>query len=590
MREGNMQLKPRFCSNCGAPIFDGQFFCQNCGYKLDVPQQAQAEEPAQTWQEPQAEGPQQIWQQSQTDTQEQTFQYNSDQQVNYNNQMSQMGQQYYYGQTYQQNSYYGEQQTIPNQGMIPPNGPALSQKSSKQPMDPKKKKKRIILFSCLGVGFLTLIALAIFLLYYFSFTRIDASKVYMVTYEGINGKGRASVTLDTKVIPDLIKDMSNSKNIMKAYYISTITYEADPYEDLSNGDTIKIKVHYDMNDFDKYKIKLSNTTFEIKVDGLKEAEAYDLFKDLKVKFEGVNGYGIADIDTSNCDYISSNYVSYSFNQAYDGLKNGDKITVLADIDLSILEDKGLTTDVFEKEFTVEGLKELQSYDVFKDIKLTYNGVSPNLTVEIDNSACENDIKDNVYFYIEDNYNKKNGDKVTVYAQFNKELMLSFGYDIAEDRKEYTIENQGEFINQIGADAIKDIDHALTPLIETWMKAYGDGYLYEVNIANEYGEGYSLVEAKNSINKRYFANHPEGNPYNCYAAINKCTYKVMSSDKKDTQVKELYILVFVDDIAKNSDGTFSYTPQTNYLLIDDINKVIDNLNDSEFSFNEVKATE
>ena len=630
MDEGYMQQKTRFCTNCGAPIFEGQFFCQNCGCKLEMPQQSfgqpQAEEPQKTWGMPQAEMPQQsfgqpqveepqqsfwqsqpempqpempqaeepqnIWGQPQVEAPQQNWQYDTNQQAYNYNPNNQQEQQFDYGQTYQQQVFYGGQQGMPDQGMPPVNGPMNYQQPPKAPMDPKKKKKRIILFSCLGAAFLALIAVGLFLLFYFSFTRIDASKIYEIKYEGVNGKGRATISVDMEC--EELKDIANDQNsvdaINKYYLIDSIYFYAEPSDNLSNGDTIKVTADYNEDKFKKNKIKLSNTTFEIKVEGLIDAEEYDLFKDIQLTYEGVSGYGTPEIDTSSCDEFCNRYVRYYLNDYPENLKNGDTVTVIAEVDEDNLNENGYKTDVFEKIYTVEGLKEPQVYDVFKDIKLIYEGLSPNLSVSVDSSACETEIRDNVYFYISDYTNKKNGDTVTVNADFSQDYMRNLGYEITETSKDFVIENQGEVVSELSPDGVKNIDSSLATLLDNWMKENGEGYIYETEIASSVGDGYILEKATNTITNRYFASMVGGDPYNSYAVINKCSYTATNKDKKDTLTKDLYILVTFSNVAKAADGSYTYVTPETYFYSDDINQLIDALNETGFSYSEVKVTQ
>ncbi len=648
MDEGYMQQKKRFCTNCGVPVNEGQLFCQNCGNRLeelgqswqqpvDTWQRPQVEQPIGTWQQPQVEEanqpivepveawqqpqveevnqpivePAEAWQQPQVEEAYQPIvepveawqQPQVEQPAGTWQQPSQPWQQpgqpwqYDYGQTNQQQFYYGGQepmpgQNIPNQGMVPPNGSNMNQTPPKVKMDPKKKKKRIILFSSLGAAFLALIAVGIFLLYYFSFTRIDASKIYKVTYEGVNGKGRADVGLDeeSEKIADLIEDCIDDGDLQLAFLISSLDFDVEDNEDLSNGDKVKVTLDYDKEEFDDYKIKFSNTTFEITVEDLKEATELDLFKDLTVNFEGVDGYGTASINNSSVDSFAYMYVQYSLKEDSSNLKNGDTVTVVADVSESILNDNGYTTSVFEKEYTVEGLKEVKLYDVFRDIQLVYEGVSPNLTVSVDSSGCEDDIRNNVYFYINDYYNKKNGDTVTVTAEFNVDNMRQLGYDIIQETKDYVIENQGEYISEVKPETVSSLDEVMVKLLTNWMTVNGDDYIYETDITSTYGDGYILSDAQNEIINRYFSVMPGYDPYNIYAVINKCTYTVTNYDKNDTQTKEFYIIVTLTNVASTIDGTYTYTTPETYLYSDDFNDLIEDLNKTGYSFSEVTANQ
>lgn len=623
MSEGNIQSNPRFCTNCGSPVFEGQTFCPNCGHRLLQPQQVfgqpvpekpqnawgqvTPEQSQQIWGQPVPEQPQNAWGQvtpTQDDLKKIPFPYEEQPQAaptveesvqpEHDKEEQQPWQQPVqnpYGQMYNQQGYYGQQAASeqPVNGQPSYNTYMNEQNTTNVPTNSTKKKK-IVLFSCLGAGMLLLIVATLFIINYFSYTRLDASKIYRVEYEGVNGKGKAYITVDqnNEEVLAIYDQALRELDLKKSYAISSISYMADPYENLSNGDKIKVTVDYNEEEFNKYKIKLTNTTFEIQVEGLKDASDYDLFKDVKVNFEGVSGFGSASIDTSGCDTFASIYVSYDFDKYPVDLKNGDIVTVVASVDEEDLYDNGYTTDVFEKKYTVEGLQEPQRYDVFKDIKLVYEGISPYLTVSVDISACEEPIKDNVYFYITDNANKKNGDTVIVEAQFDKDYLRSLGYEITETKKTFTIENQGEMLNEVDASAVTQMDTKLASIINNWMKENGEEYLFDIDIKEVYGEDYTLKEAKTEVTNRYFGTKADGDPYNNYAVIATCTYTIQGKNKTDTKTYKYYIFCTLDNVSKQPDGTYTFVEPETFLGFEDINEAINKLNESGYSYTEVKA--
>ncbi len=544
--------------------------------ETETPQPEYTTEPLGSWQQPQ----------EQPQSQPYINQYEQQQQTDYYNQPDQ---QFDYGQSTQQQAYYGGQQAAPQQNAANP-----YDKPPKQPMDPKKKKKRIILFSSLGAGLLLLIVAGFFLLNYFSYTKLDASKICKITYDGVNGKGRITIELDEEQedLKKALNDASDNGNAFDALKeiqaLSSIDYDADKKTDLSNGDEITITANYDEDKLKEYKYKLTNTEFKVTVKGLKDADEIDLFKDITVNFNGVDGYGEANIDDSNADIFVYSYVRFSFKDNVENLKNGDTVTVVAEVSEDDLTDNGYTTDVFEKEYTVEGLTEVQAYDVFKDIKLDYEGYSPYISVSVNTDDCEDDIKNYVYFSIDDGSDKKIGDTITVRAEFDADYLRTLGYDITEDRKVFTIEAQGEYLSAYDDAATTTLDQAILGLIEEWSKENGDEYLFDDNVVSSVGEGYRVGEVKNEIINRYFAANPEDYVLNIYAVINKCTYTVVNDATGDTQTKEVYTLVTMSNVAKKADGTFDFVAPETYVNWTDPGRLIDALNQLGYNFVEVAA--
>lgn len=128
-----------------------------------------------------------------------------------------------------------------------------------------------------------------------------------------------------------------------------------------------------------------------------------------------------------CEYPTSN------------LSNGDTFTV-----------KIITTGVaaekiksIEKTYTVEGLAEIETIDVFEHVTVTFSGVSgfasATLTVNTDDeiiNACR--------FKIEPQYNLKNGDIVTVTITNRESVCDKYSVVPRELVKEYTVSELREY--------------------------------------------------------------------------------------------------------------------------------------------------
>lgn len=327
-----------------------------------------------------------------------------------------------------------------------------------------------------------LIAVIVVIMCLPSYQKIDAKDLFYIQFKGVNGNGTAvgylnaeevAVQADYKRYTKLQKAeedeeeledddgyskyfTSDKKELLKAYdkaknkdaandmkkallkikkeeYLLKIKFDKE--SGLSNGDSVKCTVEYDEDYLKENKIELTNTEFEIEVEGLVEGKKIDLFDGFNVKFEGRDGEGKATYDSKNKDLPFVDYdAPYSYN-----LKNGDSYEVTASIRTYSLEDvnyldpddksKGFyftykdTMYVAEKEsetksFTVSGLTELKEVDVFKDIKFNTRGAAPYLTISsVDESDCDEIVADNVYYNIvvDNNGSLKVGDKFKVKA-------------------------------------------------------------------------------------------------------------------------------------------------------------------------------
>ena len=91
-------------------------------------------------------------------------------------------------------------------------------------------------------------------------------------------------------------------------------------------------------------------------------------------------------------------------------------------------------------------------DVFENIRLSYEGFSPNISVSVDTSKMRGFLQDNVTYTVKPDSGLKNGDKVIVTAMYNNSVMKSHDYVVKKDVLEMTIDGK-----EVPAEDIKVID-------------------------------------------------------------------------------------------------------------------------------------
>jgi hypothetical protein len=125
------------------------------------------------------------------------------------------------------------------------------------------------------------------------------------------------------------------------------------------------------------------------------------------------------------------------------LSNGDVVNIELVYSVDNFEAKGISFTNTKFKHTVSGLIEPTTLDVFTGLKLNYSGISKNGTIEIDNSGCDDYVKENVRFNIEDLYNFQykaaNGDIVTVTASYNPRKISEDNFVIESDTMNFTVE-------------------------------------------------------------------------------------------------------------------------------------------------------
>ena len=91
-------------------------------------------------------------------------------------------------------------------------------------------------------------------------------------------------------------------------------------------------------------------------------------------------------------------------------------------------------------------------DIFENIRLSYEGFSPNISVSVDTSKMRGFLQDNVTYTVKPDSGLKNGDKVIVTAMYNNSVMKSHDYVVKKDVLEMTIDGK-----EVPAEDIKVID-------------------------------------------------------------------------------------------------------------------------------------
>ena len=179
----------------------------------------------------------------------------------------------------------------------------------------------------------------------------------------------------------------------------------------------------------------------------------DLNKYLTVEYESYNTVGKASVsfnidklvedyshkikEKKASEYLSNSELREMFSYIYSGnldkdskLSNGDIITFSWDISsvdaIDIKEEYNCKIKFEDAQFTVEGLEELQTFDPFEDIEVTFSGISPDGSININNIKYQElDISCNK------NEQLSNGDSVTITIN-----------DPYNDITDYFIENYG----------------------------------------------------------------------------------------------------------------------------------------------------
>lgn len=366
----------------------------------------------------------------------------------------------------------------------------------------------------------------------------------------------------------------------------------------------------------------------------------DLSKYIDVTYSGLDGKGEASLQfdreklQEEIDYtLLSDNQKYDFDKNMaistlsssvsatldkcDGLSNGDKIVV--SISVSEEEEKKCNVKFVgteDKEFIVEGLKEIVELDAFDSkwfdtsdgVVLNYSGTSPNLTLEISNNITD-DVLSKIQYSASKQYNIKKGESITITA----ELPYGFedeGYVLKEESKTVVCDNVAEYIQSIDDiddetwDKIKaQCDDLFTANFSDISKNYRTLYTSDGSVTLssaekvenfKYDSIYFLSQKEGIEHSHFSSSFNHNGMYLMFSFDLKGSKKFLSNDKKD--YNNCYGAFLVKDLIKNPDGKiefsinqidvcyYFYTDKDSF-KVENINKDLDDftLTESESKF-------
>lgn len=243
------------------------------------------------------------------------------------------------------------------------NAAKASQSSAGAPVRPGAQAVPKALLVKVAGGIVIVVALAILAAFALAnkATTVDMKDYIQVAFSGMNTAGSADVSVDWTALEE--EALGDSQNFLgDAILLETaLQVQADPLEDLSNGDTVTVTVSCDEATADRMKLKFVNTSLEFPVSGLVDGVEADAFADLEMRFEGIAPYGTATVVNNSEDSFVKT-ISYAVEPA-SGLSNGDTVTVTAQYSEYSAQDALRYVPETTKTYTVTGLDEyLNSYD------------------------------------------------------------------------------------------------------------------------------------------------------------------------------------------------------------------------------------
>ena len=136
-------------------------------------------------------------------------------------------------------------------------------------------------------------------------------------------------------------------------------------------------------------------------------------------------------------------IKYSIDKT-EGLSNGDKISLSVKWDDDVAKKYKLKLGASQWQMTVSGLDELKTVDLFADIHVEFEGVSPEAKAILRNASSDGFIK-NIRYSVDRTRDISNGDTIVVKAEITAEAAEKSGYAIGQVEKTFTVSGIDEYI-------------------------------------------------------------------------------------------------------------------------------------------------
>lgn len=218
-----------------------------------------------------------------------------------------------------------------------------------------KKEKSLGIFIKVTVP---VIVLAVVLFIKFSVTSkkddFSVARYVIVTVEGVNGRGRATLTLDEIGLMNALygNEMTESDKSEFEKFAATISYSGDTTDKLSNGDSVVITVRYDGDMAEQLGIRDGESSRTYRVSGLKDGTGLDAFSDVQIVTNGVSPFVTVKCENqSTHEYLKK--LEYEVDRE-KGNAEGDTVTITCKADKADAAENGYYFDKLTLKYTISG--------------------------------------------------------------------------------------------------------------------------------------------------------------------------------------------------------------------------------------------
>lgn len=277
------------------------------------------------------------------------------------------------------------------------------------------------------------------------------------------------------------------------------------------------------------------------------ADAYKEYSEKSKEYEKIK---------DSLDYIDINL------EKSEQVKNGDVVKVIVTVPEAIEDALDVSFSDTEYEYTVSGLKEVKTIDAFAEdvMSIEYEGASPDVSLRVMNVATESPAN-TIYYEVDSDDSLKDGDQVTITAEYDEDDLLDAGYMVKESQKTITIESDYKYVETV-ADITEDFNTKLQDQALDTVKSY----IAEKDVKNMTW----------TCKGKYVRNF-KGTDLNWNETRNVVYYvfsgKVVPKDK-EYKSKTVYIAVRYEDVIIGKDGTSTYIPSEHAAFMSDGTEYMD----------------
>lgn len=299
-------------------------------------------------------------------------------------------------------------------------------------------------------------------------------------------------------------------------------------------------------------------------------KSFNVTDTMEVRFDGYNGYGVCVLENEYAWVADVNdWYGKSINDAQragneaklmdtvayvitpsEGLSNGDSVTIKANIG-SAAEEFAFQLEGEEITVTVEGLEEVEMFDPFEDVTVSFEGIAPNGKVNVQLGESSGDVK----YQVSQESGLSNGDVITVTLEPKGGMNAyaeRYGRAFSTTEKTYTVEGLTSYaatLDSIPEDMMPKLQKQAEDSIQATAASWAEGNsIKEATLL-----GYYFLNAKEG-----FSVKPQNELYLVYEITANVTGLKRGGDGETMETAEetYYTYCRFSDLMLLPDGTCS----------------------------------